>query len=264
MSEGNPIVDYQLKTDRTIVYINSKDRTRGGTSDFVLNMMPWIPNSRLYRVKTISVPFSWYVFRAGQNVFSLNSSVDGPITVTIPPGNYTTATLKTTLEALINPLITGNITITFNSTTQKMELVPSGGTQIEMNGGNLAAGTANEMLGFTSQQPLTSLLIGNNVFNLSGDQAIYLHSDRLRDENSLSTVENPLNNTELTYTSILHRVPVDVNSGSLIVDKWGSPWLEYPNNKITQLDFQLRHQDGSFVNLNGQDYTFVLEFLGSF
>lgn len=260
----NDIIDYQLKTDRTAVYISSKDRTSGGTSNFTMNMMPWIDNARLWRMRSISVPFSWYVFRSGNNVFSVDTALGGTTSVTIAPGNYTTSALKTHLEALLNGATVGVWTVTFNAITGKMtvSVVGGGGQQVGMNTPSLVAGTANEALGFTQQVALGASITGNNVYNLSGELDLYVRSQSLRDRESLESQSGQ--EYELSYTDIIFRVPVDVNSGSIIVNKKPSRWMDYPNNKITKLDFRLTFKDGEIVNLNGLEYSMELEFIGSF
>jgi len=257
---NNQIVDYQLYTNRTIAYIDSSQRLSGDPERFTLNLYPWIQTARQFRVKNCTIPFTYYTIREGVNdTFVFTSDADGVITIVIPPGNYTPATLAVVLDVLITALITGGVTITFNPITGKVQLAF---TAIlgSMTQANLDASTANALLGFTAVLPAADPLIGNAVFNLGGSQVIHIHSPHLQDDTSVAT-GNP-NDIGLSYTSIIHSVPVDVNSGSLIVDKWGSPFIDTPNSKIDKIDLELRFPDGELVDLNGENWTITLEFIG--
>lgn len=257
---NNQIVGYQLETNRTIAYINSAQRITGDAERFKLNVYPWIQTARQFRVKNCTIPFTYYTIRTGVNdTFVFTSTVDGVITVVIPAGNYTPASLAIVLDVLITPLITGALTVVFNAVTGKTQLDFTGTTG-SMTQANLDAASANTLLGFTAVLPAADPLIGNVVFNLGGPQVIHIHSPVLQDDTSIAT--GSPNGNGLSYTTIIHSVPVDVNSGSLIVDKWGSPWIDTPNSKIDKMDFELRFPDGELIDLNGEDWTLTLEFIG--
>lgn len=253
-------LDSELAVGRTSIYVNSASRGSGTATNFRMSLTPTM-NARKYRVKKASIPFTYYTVRTGINdVFALATAADGNISITLPAGSYTPTTLKPMMQNLLNPLVTGNVTVTFNATTLRVELAFTATTG-EINAASLAAGTANSFLGFGAIQAPANPMIGSSVYNLSGPEELFIHSQALQDSSALSSYSTA--DFQLKTTSVIHRVSVNVNFGSTIIDDYGtSSWQDYPNRSITQLDFSLRYADGTLVDLQGREWSLELEVIG--
>jgi len=260
--DSNQIVEYQLITDRRTIYIDSKYRKNGIPEDFTLDLHPWVTNARQLRVSKVSIPHTYYHIRTGVNdQFDFTSSADGPISITIPEGSYTTLTMKTTLQNLIGPLISGNVVVTFNSNTLKTEINFTAITGT-ISAGELISGNAAYDLGFREAILVASdPMISDSVFNLGGPNRIYVESRVLSDTNSLKTSGGAY---ALERTNTIFAVDVNENSGAVITNIAPGSWIDYPNIKITTIDLRLTCQNGTTIDLNGEDWDMEIEILGRF
>lgn len=82
------------------------------------------------KVLEVQIPFSYYVFNHLNNTFILNESDGGGNRiVTIPPGNYSSSTILTTLAAALNAASANShtYTVTYDNATQKLTITSNAG-----------------------------------------------------------------------------------------------------------------------------------------
>ncbi len=117
---GVPIV-------RTTIHIDSRDRDYvkyPSESQFVINL-PETLNSVSRAVLVCSeLPLSYYVFTAARGNTTLKVSLNGTTkSITIPDGNYGTASMTSTLQTALNAAFSpASFTVTFNSQTMKFTI----------------------------------------------------------------------------------------------------------------------------------------------
>jgi len=88
-------------------------------------------NIAAIKIIEVQIPFTWYVFNAGNNTFTLTEITGGTATalVTLPIGNYTSTQLATNLAAALNLVSPNGITYTvvFVAATQKFTITNTSG-----------------------------------------------------------------------------------------------------------------------------------------
>src|SRR3984957_15662945 len=66
----------------------------------------WLPKplNDVAAIKIIEcqIPFTYHVFNTSNNTFTLTETTGGPVTVTIPVGNYSSTNLSSTLVTLLD------------------------------------------------------------------------------------------------------------------------------------------------------------------
>ena len=130
--------------------LQSKDRYSGTPGEFDINL----PKSYIYkRVHLLSIQFPvTYNVTSGNNTIYWNSSADGNLWGTITPGIYDStniaAAIKTTMDNAFDSEAAVSYTVTLNTTTAKLTIVPSSGT-ISMRFGSNTYQSAGSLMGFS-------------------------------------------------------------------------------------------------------------------
>lgn len=159
------------------------------TSDWPLFLLGKpLSNIAALKILEAQIPFSYYVFNHYNNTFLLTESDGGgPRTVTIPVGNYTSATIIPVLVSALNAASANGHTyaVTYNAATQKLEIFSNaGGT----NTFTLTFGTDKFDPGWTNPRiwlgfgggantsDTTQALPAPYVIQLTGPNYVYINS----------------------------------------------------------------------------------------
>lgn len=248
--------------DIRIVHFDSGSRNSGTNAEPVFVLSDSLRNIQAISVKTIRIPFSYYVFRTGTNVFIVDIG-GGNVSVTIPAGNYingssaTAGTLGAALKTALDAALGGpTVTVTFDSATGKYTIAISAGT-ITVKG--IPTSTANAILGFstTADTGPGASVTGANVANMTGPDYLFLASSQLSsDRRNTIFLYN-----QTSSTSIITSVTVDVNPWDLIYQRDVVTLSSYNVGKtLTTIGFSLYYPDGStVVDLNGMTWSIELE-----
>lgn len=227
------------------------------------------------KVLEVQIPFTWYVIPDGQNTFNLR--VVGPsvvnATITIPPGNYTAASLVSLLNTLCLATATGaytDVVWQFNDSSGKLEValdqVPAPGLntfQISI--------TSNYLRGLLGANSVTNYFPTVNlqyfsqprVLQISGANYLYLNSNAL----------GPNVNMYQPRTSAIGgnsgpqiaKIPVNVSPGGIIY--WQDPdpqkWFSADNlDSLINLDMFLSlGTSRDVLELNGASFSVKLGLL---
>jgi len=164
----------RLHLDQTVCTLNS-----GNKFTYTL---PQGYKVRKFRVDFVELPATHYKVHANNNTFRLAVSGGGTFTITVTPGNYTTAEFLTQLKAdlelgdtTLSPVATYDTEITANTHLLK----------ITRNSGEftVTGGAAHFLLGLASSTATatssSSVLTLANVHNIDGANACYLLCDTL-------------------------------------------------------------------------------------
>ena len=124
---------------------------------------------RSVTLKSAEIPLGYYNIRAPYNVFTYTTS-DGTSNITLTPGNYTSSSILSSINAGI-----GGTPLALNSGTNKVTYTNlSKTTTISAPPRSLAS-----FLGFTDQQVGTTIL-ATNSYNVSFDNYICIYIENLR------------------------------------------------------------------------------------
>lgn len=119
--------DY-LAPNKDVIFINSRDRDSGTSSDFIINLQPQVRIPNAYDsivLLSATIPKSWYLITTLNNSFTVQEN-SSPVTITIPSGNYTFTTLATELSSLFSANLSFTYAITTNTQTGKFTFTASG------------------------------------------------------------------------------------------------------------------------------------------
>ena len=241
----------------TIVYINSADVQN--PSDFrITTGNSGVLDIYEYAVQDITVPFTWNTIRVGRNTIQWTATVDGILSVTVPSGNYTATQLATQLTNQMTAVATTSIyTVTYNSITQNFSInAPTDTFRILQT--DLDASDLWTPLGFTSPYTIASnTQISVSSININGDNRLFVTSSAISNNDSYQTSAN----SQLDRSERIASVIIDGQPGSILQDKKSELiWRQWPWTNLNSFDIQLRHEDGSLVDLRGNDWQISIIF----
>ena len=229
-------------------YVNSENRISGTSSNFTYTFdIPDGSNFDSCLVVDMSIPFTYYIVRTGNNFFTLRElGVDTVITV--PRGNYDARTFATALVALLNTNSPNGWTysITLDMTLAKYTYTVTG------NGANqpsfILVNHLADQTGFATFSTNTfvaSLLTSTDVLNFAGPNCLYVHSDMVDDQSSILQSLYPSNT--IPFSFITKSCP----DPDLYTKK-----LRTNNSGV--FSFSVTDSDNAEIDLNGGEVVFEL------
>jgi hypothetical protein len=221
------------------------------------------------------IPASWYVFNEVNNTFLVFETGFTQQTVTIPIGNYTSASIVTALTAALNAASvasgSGNTwTVTFDIRLQKLIFTSSttdytfrfgAGENLFINGQQIPTNSGNKnprlFIGFTAgdTSSIAHVIVSPNVVNLSGPPYLYLNSSLIGPAVHGFLPEGAVNLGRGQAGPQVAKIPVYTNPGGWIFGQDPQPqmYFEFNQNQvITELDFYFTL--GSLTSENPLDF----------
>ena len=256
-------------------YADSLERTIGTSDHPIFIWETDLENITAFKVISATIPFSFYVINASNNTFFLteqNPPGTGlPIAITIPPGNYTAASLGVALEtALDGSAGVGDYTVTFDPTTLKYTITVAAAFQFTLTFGTgpTDPGTTNPRLwlGFAAGDNTSTvggLLVAPNVAHVSGPDYLLLCSHHLGLLNNVTLRRGGLAQSG----PIIAKIPINTNPGGIILYEDPDPekYFEVDANVITEADLYLAWgmPGGGLVELalNGLPFAVKIAFI---
>ena len=251
-----------------VIHINSVDADTylsGTTSYFMMFLREHIKcfgNQRLLvSLHSATIPYSFYNIRDGIND-TIPYKVDGGsttiTTLKIDAGNYTINSLKLELEAKINTILTGGISISYERKTQKFKYncVNEEARTFTLHFQDSDSSCHIEM-GFNNNDNFTftnTPTICNNVVDVNGS----IHGLFIR--TNLSSTGSIDSKTK-GLSTILGRIPIESNFGSVLFfnPNNSSHKILIHNTEIHTLTIKLTDEFGRIVDLNGLNYTIAIQ-----
>ncbi len=248
-----------------------------------------LSNIAALKVLEVQIPFSYYVIDSTNNTFLLNvTGVCANGLITVPVGNYTSASLVSILPGLLNaamiaqtPLTTLSWTATFSGaasapTTNKFTFVL-----------NAALSTATSFTFPTTLNFLTSalgmttggnaatfvtgtgmVLVSTNSAQITGPNYLYVNSRRMGALFNFYLPAGAQNNSNGgATTEQVAKIPINVQPGGIIYwqDPDPSKWFDVENLvNFNDVDFYLSLGNNSSrfpLNLNGSAFSIKLGIL---
>lgn len=254
------------------------------TTDWPLFLMGK-PLNNIAALKLIEaqIPFSYYVFNSFNNTFQLTESLGGgPTTVTIPPGNYNSATIIAALTTALNNASANlkTYTVTYSQSAQQLTITNNAGGTSTFTltfGTNLYDPGWNNprlWLGFSGGDNISTTaqrLVAPSVIQLTGYNYAYVNSISL---GAMVKLYLPANFGGQYGNSggqlgadgpQMSKVPITSQPGG--VTYWQDPcplmWFDLENwTSMAQIDFYLTLGDNpQVVALNGNSFSLKLGIL---
>lgn len=250
-------VQATTKLTETLVIINSKDRVSGTSSSF--NYQPesfTLGNIKMFRVNKITIPYSFYNLK--QQTFTVSVNSGPPVTITLPAGSYSAQSLANTLNAIINPLISQPVNITYDQNTDKFTFTMTSPNTIALNF-NASGLTSDQFgyslqktLGFSSPVPTSGIIVTSDlVANLNASSNLYIQSLTLCTAIPSYFIKK--------RSQVIQSIPIYVNSFNYIIwENRQQTYFKYDDRSIMNIDITILDDYGNIIDLNGQDI--VIEF----
>ena len=217
---------------------------------FLLNRP--LTNVAAMKILEVQIPFTFYVFNSTNNTFILTENTGSPVTVTIPIGNYSSASMNSTLGTIMTAASpnTRTYTVTYSgaSSTQpntgKFTISSSDSSVFTLNFGTSEGNTDPSLFfGFnTGINSSTSggVLVAPNVASITGPNYLYLNSRKM---GTLCNMFLPQGADKLgngTNGPQLAKIPVNVQPNGIIF--WQDPapemWFDLENlTNFANIDF---------------------------
>ena len=271
------------------LYIDSRDRTPDSlsASNFRINL-PYVvqtPDNTVFFITDVSIPHVWTTIESGINdklyvwITKTVSPFDNTYyVVNMTPGNYTAATLASTLQASLNLIVPDNnnnlFTVTNTSGTNNLNIA------INIAGRSVVLVSDAH---FGSVPALANLAWVNGSVDLgnlcSMNDIIKNYSNKVIDSSHPYNVDfvnlHPINNVYITSPSlgsydtlatfsqnVVKKVPVTVDYGYMIIDQFLAPndYLDCSRMTMKTLEFHVRDGRGRYVNLHGAHISFSIVF----
>ena len=269
------------------IYVDSLYKLPESTSSSSFKIeLPYsvtMPHNAIFTVDEVCIPHSWYSIEQDINdklyIYGMNMStrVRYSTVIQVPPGNYTGDLLKTTLQSLINSVLSyGSFSVGYDPGTFSISISIAASSvafwllsDVEIaslyNGFWLTAidqlnpASINDILrnygdyaGKTPQYD-NSTPYRSGFLNFQGINNIYLSSPNL----GCFTTIGPRGDQ-----TIIKKIPVSSEFGYMIIDKSSSQhdYLECGKTTLRTLEFNLRDAKGRLVPLHNANISFSLVF----
>lgn len=231
-----------------VVYINSAQRSNGVPENFSVTLAKPLKSARSVLVKSVEIPFTYYVVTTSTNTLVFNGG--GVKTVTIAVGNYSGNTLATAIQTAMNATAFTGTTVVYNDITNKLVFTNLSAFLLVLAGTTMA-----EIIGLSANTLLATSTSPQNIVNIAGTNQLYIISNILQGAQNI-----PLVNSSIL--SCLHRVVVDVGPTQFISDKVmaaGANVYKFSGqNDIYEITFQLVDEDFNQIDLNGANWNIEL------
>lgn len=241
---------------KTIV-VNSVDRNFGTSSNFQVTYKR--KNAyicRSFYISSVVMKSSYYVVNTSNNglLFTHPGVGSGSTTITVTPGNYSTSTLITFIQAKLD-LIAAGWTIAITPATNKFTISTAGnsfGFDASQSDSILSKLMGYEKKVYSSD---TNAKASTNVADLGGPNYLYIKSNAL----SFKENEEPIS-TNTSDTGILVSIPVDVNSFDTIIYRNFDDGNSRPFDKAfpNVIDIRITDINNIDIDLNGTEWSMEL------
>jgi hypothetical protein len=235
-----------MNVDTIQIHFNTKyaNKINGSSSnvEFYLPMIEIPLQHYMYlSLQSAFIPYSFYNIDSSNNTLIL--VIDGnTLTYTIPVGNYNAYQLQLTLNTFLVNLI-----FVYNIVTNKFTINYTEDFTISENS------TCLKLLGLRNNlTSISKILISDGIVNLLNKMCICIHSN-------LQTGNISTNDNKYDY-NIIASIPVNSQPYSLIsYTNVGNAKSCIYTNTLSYIKFQLKDQDGHFIDLNGCDWSCVIQ-----
>lgn len=259
--QKSEVTDIEKIRNKKKVFIHADSDFRDvsvftSTNKFVISLLPSRPIVKSITLRTIIVPFDWFVVREDINdKFYFTDGASVAQIAVVSPGTYTINNFITELQTKMNAASSmGVFTVSRISHRKHLVITIDSGT-FEINSNTFNAVSDEpiwEVVGFSTLTDKTgaSSYEGEERYNMSGDDYIYLKSSvtsRLIDDVIVESTG---------YKDILTKIPITTGYGSTIFFQ-PSELITVKLNALIleEMDFELVFKDFEVIDLNGATWS---------
>lgn len=237
---------------QSLIHIDSGDRdliVNTESETFKVKIIPSITNVRFLQLINAELPFTFYPIRTGSNdLIYFKDTGDVARTATIGPGAWSIKDYLVEVKTQMESVGAGTYTVTRNKQTRKITIDADG--TFELTTTNTIQ--ANwDIMGFTTTADRTgaATYTGDNAYNMSGDQFIYLQSSMAENLKDSVIVSTGLKN-------VIAKIPINVAFGSTIFFQPSVAVIfEFKSLIFSDIDFNMRDKNFNILELNNSNWS---------
>jgi hypothetical protein len=199
-----------------------------------------------YKLENLELPLTFFTINSSNNSLVINNGTTDA-TITIPVGDYTSTSICSTLETLLNAAPIAEIfTVTYSTVTYKVTIACSGTFKI------LSSSTCQSWLGLgETDTSLVASYTCPNVLDLTGPKSVYVVSSELSSDKVLYGGER---------MNIIAKVPLHNAKGAILYyeDAKSYGWATAKTD-LSTLSLRLLDADTlKPIELNGSSWSCTL------
>lgn len=251
--------------------VRSIDRESGNSSDYRLEFKQSIFALRnenvTLQLKEISIPNTFYTITTGYNDV-IDFNLGGVLSATISPGAYTSTSLATELETVMNAASAGGFTVTYSIYTFKYTIANVGAfTLLFSTGTNTTTHSRSlwKILGFTDTNGLNAVdttsgtsATATSIVNVNTPQSF-----NIRISGNGGTYSGMTNARSVMYTSIAIPITSQSEGFSTMMHYALGQVIRTHQKAISHLQISVVDDDGAVISLNGGEWFMVFEVINS-
>ena len=235
--------------------VDSRDRVTGTSSDFKVYVNPAVTAVNRISLCNVTFPNTVYNVNSNNNIIYFFEYVSSStqLTATITPGAYNYGTLLTAIQTAMNAASVHSFTYTatYSATTFMITITSTGSFGLSF--GTYTTNSIANIIGFTINTSNATSQTGNQVIQLY--QSTFYYID-IREFPIATKSTNSLD-----YGTFV--INTSVNSGN--VEDWNllnsyHQVQTYEGQNLQELNVRLRDRNNQILNLNGADWSMILEF----
>lgn len=268
-------VHKQTKTKLVNVDMKFRDEYNySQIANYNITLPERINDVKSIEIMNIEVPISYYniSMNLGNSYFKImNPDGSNPVIVTIPDGQYTGSTLATKINNLLTTSIYTNLQYNFEGSRSKFS---NSNVKIEFDidsTGNSDKYNFKSKLGWllgfrNTTYIITSNIISEAIVDLNGPRYLYLAVDEFNNKGNQNSFVTPLSNS-IINKKVIARVagnntlfPYGYNASFTRFNGLTSDVRTYNGTvDIQKLNVQLLNENGTPMQLNGLDFSFLMK-----
>ncbi len=243
------------------LYINSRDRSSGTSSNFLYKLERPIDHVQRLGVRRVILPFSYYAFTANNNIITFDEG-GGALTATINPGNYTRAEIETEIKTRMDTAGADTYTVNISQNTYLLTITSTGTFSLDFT----VANSANDLLGFGAAVFATAAShTGANAVNLTGPLSLFIRSNELSGGSRGRFINVGIG------SNIIFEITVDKDPNEIILSQTAVPvMIQYAQDRhftdaqsvnenskfgrtLRDIDISIIDDTGLVMDLNGRN-----------
>lgn len=239
----------------SFIFVNSADRLYGNSSNFTVNINDSLPNAEKdLSLNYLSINKSWYPINSNNNTFTLLGATGQavPYTATLLNGVYNATTFIAEMNTVLDALGVSGSTFTpaYSSSTGKMTITSSNLTEFSI----VSNTKNNRYLGMSPSTTVSSasgVWTSPNVIDLAGSAFVDVYTNL-----PLASV----NTRNIDHGLLVRVYPTASQFEQIVYTKADFNYIRLLTDRLNQITFTLRDDNGDILDLNGTEWACTLEY----
>lgn len=211
-----------------------------------------------YRIKSLSIPNTFYTIKANALVFGLQGDVSGHVSFALPAANYSADQLSTYIVAQFLAVTGTTISVSFTSPDFKVIIQRTAGTDntIAISATELALAGMTSILGFSAAIPANTTLTAQQIFNITGPSQLLVQSATLNPGYNMIS-----KNGKYVRSNVIFQTWASGNGKDYRINQIPGDFCSLANvTNLASLDLYLTDENEDPIDLNGYPWNIAIEF----